>query len=46
VSSNTRTAGRAKVTAISQGKKHPYHVVGEPGGSNVYGWVDADKVKK
>ena len=47
VSSNMRTAGRAKVTAISPGKAHPYHVVGEPGGgSNVYGWVDADKVKK
>ena len=37
-----RTAGTAKVTLISQGSAHPYHLVGES--SNVYGWVDKDAV--
>lgn len=37
-----RTAGKAKVTAIKPGAKHPYHLVGVAGGSNVYGWVDKD----
>ena len=33
--------GRAKVTAISRGAKHPYHLVRVSGGaSTVYGWVD------
>ena len=33
--------GRAKVTAISKGAKHPYHLVRVSGGaSTVYGWVD------
>lgn len=39
--------GKAKVTAISKGAKHPYHLVRVNGaGSTVYGWVDADKVSK
>lgn len=37
-----RSAGTAKITNISQGTAHPYHLVGE--GSNVYGWVDRDTV--
>jgi hypothetical protein len=41
-----RTAGKAKVTALATGAKHPYHLIGTAGGSNVYGWVDADKVTK
>lgn len=39
-------AGPAKVTAISKGAKHPYHVVHTNKQSDVYGWVDADKVSK
>lgn len=34
--------GKAKVTAIAKGAKHPYHLVRVTGGgSTVYGWVDA-----
>lgn len=33
-------AGPAKVTAISTGAKHPYHVIHTDGSSAVYGWVD------
>lgn len=39
-------AGPAKVTAISKGAKHPYHVVHTDKQSSVYGWVDANKVSK
>ncbi len=39
-------AGPAKVTAISKGAKHPYHIVHTNNQSSVYGWVDADKVSK
>lgn len=39
-------AGPAKVTAISKGTKHPYHVVHTNSQSDVHGWVDADKVSK
>lgn len=45
-SSGSPKAGPAKVTAISKGSKHPYHVVHTNGQSSVYGWVDADKVSK
>lgn len=37
-----RTAGTAKVTNIALSAPHPYHLVGES--SNVYGWVDRDRV--
>lgn len=38
--------GTAKVTAISKGAKHPYHLIKESGGgSTVYGWVDAADVQ-
>lgn len=38
--------GKAKVTAISKGKPHPYHLIAaNGGGSNVYGWVDADDIE-
>lgn len=33
-------ACNAKITAISKGKPHPYHVVG----TGVYGWVDAKDI--
>lgn len=37
--------GRAKVTAVANGAKHPYHLVGVAGGGGtVYGWVDAQDV--
>lgn len=39
-------AGPAKVTAISKGAKHPYHIVHTNSQSSAYGWVDADKVSK
>lgn len=45
-SSSSPKAGPAKVTAISKGAKHPYHVVHTTSASAVYGWVDADKVTK
>lgn len=45
-SSNATTAktckpGKAKVTQIASGAKHPYHLIKvSGGGSTVYGWVD------
>lgn len=33
--------GKAKVTQISKGAKHPYHLIHEGSESNVYGWADA-----
>lgn len=38
------TAGPAKVTSISKGAKHPYHLVHTDGTSRVYGWVDANTI--
>lgn len=38
--------GTAKVTAVSRGAKHPYHLIKQSGGgSTVYGWVDAADVQ-
>ncbi len=38
--------GKAKVTQIANGGKHPYHLVKSTGStSTVYGWVDAADVK-
>lgn len=34
-------AGKAKVTSIAKGAKHPYHLVNQGGGCTVYGWVNA-----
>ena len=45
-SSGSPKAGPAKVTAISKGAKHPYHIVHTTSASSVYGWVDADKMSK
>lgn len=45
-SSSSPKAGPAKVTAISKGAKHPYHIIHTTSASSVYGWVDADKVTK
>ncbi len=37
--------GKAKITLIKEGAKHPYHVVKvSGGGSTVYGWVDAKDI--
>lgn len=37
--------GKAKITNIKQGKKHPYHLVRvSGGGSTVYGWVNAEDI--
>jgi len=41
----TPAAGKAKVTAVKKGAKHPYHLV-RISNTTVYGWVDADKVSK
>lgn len=39
--------GKAKITAIAKGAKHPYHLVRvSGGGSTVYGWVDAGTFTK
>lgn len=38
--------GKAKVTQISKGNPHPYHLVSAERGCTVYGWVDANKVSK
>ena len=38
--------GKAKVTQISKGKPHPYHLVGAEKGCTVHGWVNADKVSR
>lgn len=42
----TRKSGKAKITLIAKGAKHPYHLIGGAyndvsGDCNVYGWVDA-----
>lgn len=38
-------AGRAKVTGVAKGAKHPYQLIAEKGGgSTVYGWVDAGDI--
>lgn len=41
----TVAAGPAKVTAISKGAKHPYHVIHTDGSSSVYGWVNASDIQ-
>lgn len=39
--------GKAKVTKIHKGGKHPYHLVRvSGGGSTVWGWVDAADIKE
>lgn len=44
-SGKTCKSGTAKVTAISKGAKHPYHLIAESGGgSNVYGWVNTSDI--
>jgi LysM repeat protein len=40
-SGSTAKAGPAKITAVSAGAKHPYHIIHTDSTSNVYGWVDA-----
>ena len=37
--------GKAKITSISKGAKHPYHLINiSGGGSTVYGWVDVSGI--
>lgn len=44
-SGKTCAPGAAKITAVSKGAKHPYHLINQSGGgSTVYGWVDAANV--
>lgn len=44
--SRTCRSGKARVTVISKGKAHPYHLVAvSGGGSNVYGWVNAADIE-
>lgn len=44
-SGKTCKAGKAKITQIYKGGKHPYHLVNvSGGGSTVYGWVDAKDI--
>jgi len=39
--------GLARVTAISKGKPHPYHLIAVPGErSSVYGWVDTEFIAR
>lgn len=39
--------GKAKVTAVYESGKHPYHLVNvKGGGSTVYGWVDGSDIKQ
>lgn len=40
-----RTAGIAKVMNIAPAAPHPYALIPVEGGSNVYGWVDAELVE-
>lgn len=36
--------GKAKITAVSAGARHPYHLVHTDSTSTVYGWVDAGDI--
>ena len=39
--------GKAKITAVYESGKHPYHLVNvRGGGSTVYGWVDTADIKQ
>lgn len=40
----TVKAGPAKITAISTGAKHPYHIIHTDSTSTVYGWVDSNTI--
>lgn len=44
-SGSTVKAGPAKITQISSGAKHPYHIVHTDSSSAVYGWVDASLIE-
>ncbi|MCM1325870.1 MAG: phage tail tip lysozyme [Lachnoclostridium sp.] len=37
--------GQAKITAVSAGAKHPYHIIHTDGKSTVYGWVDEGDIR-
>ena len=40
--SHSATPGIAKVTHVAPGTPHPYHLIGENGGSGIYGWCNAE----
>jgi len=42
----TRNAGAARVTAIATRGTQTVHLVGQPGGSNVHGWVPLSSVER
>lgn len=41
-----RSSGKAKVTGIAKNAKHQVHLIGENGGSDVYGWCDIADIDK
>lgn len=43
--SSTPKAGPARVTLISDGAKHPYHLIHTDSTSTVYGWVDTANIQ-
>lgn len=43
--SSSSKAGPARVTAISDGSKHPYHLIHTDSSSSVYGWVDTANIQ-
>lgn len=43
---SNQNPGTAKVTKKVIGAKHPYHIVHQDSKSNVYGWVDENKISK
>lgn len=45
-SSTNLKAGPAKITAISEGSKHPYHIVHTDSTTAVYGWVNKSTISK
>lgn len=45
-SSTNLKAGPAKITAISNGAKHPYHIVHTDSTTTVYGWVNKSTISK
>lgn len=37
--------GKARVTRVAAGARHPYHLIHLPGDGSVYGWVNAADIK-
>lgn len=45
-SGSTCKGGTAKITAVSSGAKHPYHLIHTGSGCTVYGWVDESDISE